>query len=104
MSVSRRYQPSHPRAQTATYGIDVAPMLPAGMGIITVLCDIRLNTTPPQADGSMEVSNTGSRGRMAWATIAGGTSGQDYLITWTLTDNAQNTWIISTLLLCAATS
>lgn len=41
---------------------------------------------------------------MVWITITGGVAGQDYIVTWTTGDSQGNTWIITALLLCAATS
>lgn len=104
MSVSQRYQPGHPQGQTAVYALDLSPMLPPGMGILTADAQILTNSVPPQTDTAINLSDPGFRGRVVWATIQGGTAGQDYLIVWTITDNANNVWLLSTLLLCAATS
>lgn len=104
MSVSRRYIPSHPQGQSAVYAIDLSPMLPPGLGIQTADAAILTNTVPPGTDPAINLSNPEFKGRLAWATIQGGTAGQDYLISWTITDNAQNIWLIILALLCAATS
>lgn len=104
MAVSRRYTPSHPQGSRAVYAIDLSPMLPSGQGIKAADAAIMTNTVPPGTDPAITLSNPEFQGRFAWATIQGGTAGQDYLITWTITDNAQNIWLITLALLCAATS
>lgn len=104
MAVSRRYTPSHPQGQSAVYAIDLSPMLPPGLGIQTADAQILTNTVPPQSDPAINLGNPEFKGRLAWATIQGGTSGQDYLVAWTIVDNASNIWLITFALLCAATS
>lgn len=104
MSVSRRYSPSHPQGSRSIYGVDLSPMLPPGLGIQTADAQILTNTVPPQSDPTINLSDPNFKGRIAWATIQGGTQGQDYLIAWTITDNVNNIWLITLALLCAATS
>lgn len=109
MAVTRRYQPSHPKGQTATYGMDLSPMLPPGTLVRLVSVSIQTNTAPPGTDANVMVTGSGVLGRRVWVTIEGGTQGQDYLITWFIGGDVaagefNNNWIISALLLCAATS
>lgn len=104
MAVSRRYQPSHPAGQSCVYAIDVSAVLPPGVGIEAPSLQIQTNTNPPGLGSGITTSGGGWSGRVAWITIAGGTAGVDYLITWTVIDSVGNTWLWSFPLLCAATS
>lgn len=104
MAVTRRYQPSHPAGQSATYAVDFSPMLPPGVGLATPGVQIQTNTVPPGLATGITASGGGFLGRMVWITIQGGIAGIDYLVTWTVADTAGNSWVVSVLLLCAATS
>lgn len=104
MAVSQRYKPSHPAGQSAVYAVDFSNMLPPGVGLSQPGVIIQTNTVPPGLATGITVTGGGFRGRLVWITITGGTSGQDYLITWTVGDTSSNTWVITALLLCAATS
>lgn len=104
MAISQRYKPSHPAGQSAVYAIDFSNMLPPGTGLSQPSIQFFTNTVPPGIATGITASGGGFRGRMAWITINGGIAGQDYLVQWTLIDSQGSTWIISALLLCAATS
>lgn len=104
MAVSQRYKPSHPAGQSAVYAVDFSNILPPGVGLSQPGVIIQTNTTPPGIATGITSSGGGFRGRMAWITIAGGVAGTDYLIQWTLIDSQNNTWIVTVLLMCAATS
>lgn len=104
MAVSQRYKPSHPAGQSAVYAVDFSNILPPGVGLSQPAIQFFTNTTPPGIATGITSSGGGFRGRMAWITIAGGVAGTDYLIQWTLIDSQNNTWIVTVLLMCAATS
>lgn len=104
MAVSQRYKPSHPAGQSAVYAVDFSNILPPGMGLSQPGVVINTNTVPPGIATGITATGGGFAGRMVWITIAGGISGTDYLITWTVSDSANNIWIITATLLCAATS
>lgn len=104
MAISQRYKPSHPAGQSAVYAVDFSSILPPGTGLSMPSIQILTNTTPPGLATGITPSSGGFRGRLAWMTITGGVSGQDYIIQWTLIDSQSNTWIVSVLLMCAATS
>lgn len=104
MAVSQRYQPSHPAGQSAVYAVDFSNILPPGVGLSQPGVIVLTNTVPPGLAQGITPGAGGFRGRIAWITISGGVSGQDYIIQWTVADTASNTWIVSALLLCAATS
>ena len=105
MAVGNRYQPPHPPGQTCNYGIDMSAILPPGVGIQTVGgLVIQTNTTPPGIPSGITASGGGWRGRRGWITVAGGVSGTDYILTWTLTDTLGNIWVRTFALLCALTS
>lgn len=104
MAVSQRYKPSHPAGQSAVYAIDFSNILPPGIGLSNPAVQIQTNTVPPGLATGITPSLGGFRGRQAWITITGGVSGTDYLINWTIVDSQQNTWVVTALLLCAATS
>ena len=106
MSINNRFDPSHPVGQSIVYGLDFSPILPAGVTIQSGAIKALYNTVPPTPTFDLTVTpltptpNT----RRIYATVSGGTSGSDYRINWTANDSLGNTWIRSTLLLCAATS
>lgn len=106
MAVAQRYKPSHPAGQSAVYAVDFSNILPPGVGLSQPAVQIQTNTVPPGLASGITTGSGGFQGRMVWITITGGTAGQDYIITWTVSDTsaAPNTWVISVLLLCAATS
>lgn len=104
MAVSQRYQPSHPAGQSAIYAVDFSNILPPGVGLTMPAIQFFTNTVPPGIATGITSSGGGFRGRMAWMNITGGQAGQDYLVQWTLIDSQNNTWIMTALLLCAATS
>lgn len=104
MAISQRYRPSHPAGQSCIYAVDFSNMLPPGVGVSMPSVQFNTNTVPPGIATGITSSGGGFRGRMVWINIAGGVSGTDYLVTWTVTDTTGNVWIITALLLCAATS
>lgn len=104
MAVSQRYQPSHAPDQSAVYAVDFSNMLPPGVGLSQPGVQIQTNTTPPGVALGITTSGGGFKGRQVWITISGGVAGTDYVITWTVSDTQQNSWVISVLLLCARTS
>lgn len=104
MAVSGRYQPSHPAGQSAVYAVDFSAMLPPGIGLTMPAIQIQTNTVPPGLASGITTSGGGFAGRRVWITITGGTNGQDYLITWTVSDTTGNLWVRTFTLLCARTS
>ena len=104
MAISQRYRPSHPAGQSAVYAVDFSNMLPPGVGVTMPAIQFFTNTVPPGIATGITSSGGGFRGRLAWINITGGTAGQDYLVQWTVSDTTGNQWIITALLLCAATS
>lgn len=105
MPISRRYSPEHPPGEQCLFGFDFSPLLPRGVGITGGQLAILSNTVPP-ADASADwtVGTVQVRGSVLYATLSGGKSGTDYLLTWTATDTEGNTWPRTGAVLCAPTS
>lgn len=106
MSINNRYSPSHPAGEQITYGLDFSPILPAGVTIAGGAINVQYNTVPPTTALDLTVAplTPAPNTRRMYAKVSGGTSGSDYRLNWTAQDSLGNTWIRSTLLLCAPTS
>jgi hypothetical protein len=88
-------------------------IIPPGVGIVSGQLTFQTNTVPPQ-DAHTDWTGTPGEtlnwfacnvvGRALYATVAGGVSGKDYQLLWSLTDSNANIWNRTALLLCAATS
>jgi hypothetical protein len=75
------------------------------VGITAGKLAIFTNTSPPNpADTDWTVSAVTWIGRTLYATLSGGITGTDYILTWTATDTQGNIWPRSSLLLVAPTS
>jgi hypothetical protein len=105
MPISRRYSPEAAPGEQCMFGMDFAPLIPPGVGIQNGTLKIFTNTSPPApADADWVVTGLTWLDRTLYATLAGGKSGVDYMLTWTATDTQGNVWPRSALLLCAPTS
>lgn len=106
MSINNRFEPSHPAGESIQYGLDFSPILPPGVTITTGAINVQYNTVPPTPTFDLSVTplTPNPNTRRMYATVTGGTMGRDYRIAWTAQDSLGNTWIRTTLLLCAATS
>ena len=88
------------------FGMDFAPLIPPGVGIKSGTLKIFTNASPARArrrrlDRHRAVTWLD---RTLYATLGGGKSGVDYMLTWTATDTQGNVWPRSALVLCAPTS
>jgi hypothetical protein len=105
MPLSRRYSPEWAPGETGAIGIDMANIIPPGVGISSGSLSVATNTVPPQA--STDFTGTGTIqiiGRAVYATLSGGVSGRDYQFVWTVTDSNGTVYPRTALLLCAPTS
>jgi hypothetical protein len=104
MPLSRRYTPEHPPGESCLFGLDFSPVLPPGVGIKSGTLNIKTNTVPPGDAPELLASQVQVRDRVLYATLTGGYSGTDYLLTWTATDTEGNVWPRTAAILCAPTS
>jgi hypothetical protein len=105
MPISRRYSPEAAPGETCVYGLDFAPVIPPGVGIAAGKLSIFTNVSPPAAaDADWTASAVTWIDRTLYATLSGGKTGTDYILTWTATDTQGNIWPRSSLLLVAPTS
>jgi hypothetical protein len=105
MPLSRRYTPEKAAAESSIFGMDFSYLIPPGVGISSGALAIFTNTKPPVAADADWIKGTVSvHDRTLYATLGGGKTGTDYVLTWTATDTAGNVWPRSALCLCAPTS
>ena len=105
MPISRRYSPEHPPGESCAFGLDFSPLIPPGVGIKSGTLNIFTNTSPPAiADSDWTKGAVTWLDRTLYATLGGGRSGVDYILTWTAVDTEGNVWPRSGLVLCAPTS
>ena len=104
MSINNRFEQPHPAAQVAVYGLDFSTILPPGVTIADGLFSQQLNTVPPQPTNDFTPGPVVLAGRRLYTQLAGGVAGTDYQLTWRATDNLNNIWVRTVLLLCASTS
>lgn len=104
MPVSRRYTPEHPPGESCLFGLDFAPLIPPGVGIKSGTLTVQTNTQPPAPTADLQAGPIQVRDRTLYATLSGGKSGTDYLLTWTATDTEGNVWPRTAAVLCAPTS
>jgi hypothetical protein len=105
MPLSRRYTPEHSPSESCVFGMDFSAVIPPGVGIASGSIEIATNTVPPlAADGDWSIGAVQVRGRTLYATLSGGKSGTDYLISWVAVDTGGNVWPRGALVLCGPTS
>lgn len=100
MALSRRYA-NWPPGETTFVGFDFSAMLPPGVALTSGELSIVINRNPPQAQSDFTQEPVQVTGRQAWCFISGGAAGTDYQCRWTVSDNLNNTWHRTSLLLCA---
>lgn len=105
MPISRRYSPEHPPGESCSFGLDYSFVIPPGVGISSGSLGIFNNVANPvDKSGDWTIGAISIRGRAIYCMLGGGVSGTDYILRWTAVDTAGNTWVRSTLILCADTS
>jgi hypothetical protein len=105
MPVTRRYTPEHPPGENCSFGIDMSFVIPVGASIESGTLAIQTNTANPvDASADWTIGAVQVRGRAVYAMLAGGVSGTDYQLVWTVLDTQGNTWVRTCLVLCAPTS
>ena len=105
MPLSRRYSPEHPAAESCVFGFDFAPILPAGITLVSATLSIFTNTVPPvAADADWTKGDVQVHGTVAYATLSGGKPAVDYQLLWTATDSDGFIWPRTALCLCSPTS
>ena len=105
MPLTRRYFPSHPPGESASFVMDFSAIVPWGMVLVSGALAIFKNTNPPAvADADWVKGTVLINGRALACQLAGGVGGADYLLQWTATDNRANIWVRAGAVLCTATS
>jgi hypothetical protein len=105
MALTKRYTPEHPPGESSSFGFDFSALIPPGVVISSGTLSIYKNVQPPvAADADWTKGSVSVIDRSLYATLSGGIDGTDYLLSWTATDSAGNTWPRSGLILCARTS
>jgi hypothetical protein len=105
MGLSRRFQPEKDPAEVCSFGMDFAPILAPGVGIVSASLAIFTNTAVPlAADLDFTVGPVQVQGRAVYVVLGGGKSGIDYRLQFTATDTDGNVWPRTALVLVSATS
>lgn len=104
MAISDRYNPPHPPNEQCVVALDLSPILPPGVGLVSASVSAFTNTNPANPTADLTFGPVSVQGRRCYTTLTGGTEGTDYIVQWTATDSLGNVWPRSCYLLCARTS
>ena len=104
MPLSRRYSPEHAPGESCNIGLDYSFLIPVGVGISSGTLQVYTNVAVPQLSADFSIGPVTVRGRVIYASVAGGVEGTDYQFRWTAFDTRGNVWPRTALLLCAQTS
>jgi len=84
--------------------LDVSPRLPPGAAVASGALAIFTNTANPAPSSDFTVGDVAIEGNVVYARMSGGVAGNDSQLRWTVTDTGGNTFVVTTLMLCALTS
>jgi hypothetical protein len=96
---SIRYSPPWAPGDFNAIGIDMSLVIPAGIGIQDALFEVLTNSADFAVSPDPSIEE-----RSVYVTMAGGVSGTDYQLKWTVSDSQGFLWHRTGLLLCALTS
>jgi len=99
-----RYVPSWAPNEADPVGINMAMVIPNGVGISTASLTIWTNTATPALSTDFTISAPSIEGRVVYATLSGGVVGRDYQLRWVVTDTLGDVWPRMALLLCSTPS
>ena len=103
-SPTRRYVPSWAPNEADAVGLNMAQVIPNGVGVSTVSLTIWTNTATPTLTTDFVIGIPSIEGRVVYATLSGGVVGRDYQLRWVVTDTLSNVWPRTALLLCSTPS
>ena len=103
-SPTRRYVPSWAPNEADAVGLNMAQVIPNGVGVSTASLTIWTNTATPTLTADFVIGIPSIEGRVVYATLSGGVVGRDYQLRWVVTDTLSNVWPRTALLLCSTPS
>ena len=74
MPLARRYSPEWAPGESSSIGIDMAAIIPVGVGISSGALIILTNTANPATSTDFSIGPVTVQGRIAYANLAGGVS------------------------------
>lgn len=108
MPLTRRYLPEHAPGDSGIYAMSFDHVLPEGANIVLPSLVIFTNTQSPAPSTDFAIGIVYVQGRTIYASVAGGISGTDYQLRWTVSgtrpDGSAFTFTRTALVLCAPTS